>query len=127
MTNLGSTHFSEQLSYKILFVSSYGSKDMNLTSLEHLQEFFRKLRNWWDFSHRERYQPGSLTNWAGWPDWALELNGYLFRLTAGGHLSESDKSQKKVGFVPGWGFDLKICFNGAKSSDRCSTQVDTIT
>jgi hypothetical protein len=42
MTFSDSAHFSEQLSYKILFISSYGPKDMNLTSLEHLQEFFRK-------------------------------------------------------------------------------------
>jgi hypothetical protein len=27
-----STHFSEQISYKILFISSYGLKDMNLAS-----------------------------------------------------------------------------------------------
>jgi hypothetical protein len=37
-----STHFSEQLSYKILFILSYGFKDMILASVKHLQQFFRK-------------------------------------------------------------------------------------
>jgi hypothetical protein len=37
---------------------------MNFARLKHLQEFFRKLRKWWDFSHRERYQPGSMTDGA---------------------------------------------------------------
>jgi hypothetical protein len=72
MTYSDFTHFSDKNSYKTLFISSYQTKDMNFTSLEHLQEFFRKLRKWWDFSHRERYQPGSLTNWAGWPDWIVD-------------------------------------------------------
>jgi hypothetical protein len=34
-----SMHFFDKLSYKILFILSYGLKDTNLTSLEHLQEF----------------------------------------------------------------------------------------
>jgi hypothetical protein len=53
-----STHFSDPKTYKILCIPSYGLKDTNLTSLEHLQEFFRKLRKWWDFSHREDTSPG---------------------------------------------------------------------
>jgi hypothetical protein len=53
MAYSNSMHFSNKLSYKILFSLSYGLKDTNLTSLEHLQEFFRKLRKWWDFSHQK--------------------------------------------------------------------------
>jgi hypothetical protein len=34
-----STHFSDKISYKILFISSYGSKDMNLPRFAYLQEF----------------------------------------------------------------------------------------
>jgi hypothetical protein len=43
ITYSDSTHFSEQFSYKTLFISSYGSKDMNLPRFAYLQEF-RKLR-----------------------------------------------------------------------------------
>jgi hypothetical protein len=39
MSYLDSTHFSEQLSYKILFIPSYGLKDMNFARYKHLQEF----------------------------------------------------------------------------------------
>jgi hypothetical protein len=36
---LNSMHFSEKFSYKILFISSYGSKDMHLPRFAYLQEF----------------------------------------------------------------------------------------
>jgi hypothetical protein len=36
-----STHFSDKISYKILFISTYRLKDMNLTKFKHLQKFFR--------------------------------------------------------------------------------------
>jgi hypothetical protein len=38
MTYSNSTHFSEQLSYKILFISSYGLKDTNFARFKHLQQ-----------------------------------------------------------------------------------------
>jgi hypothetical protein len=34
-----SSHFSDKISYKILFISSYGSKDMILPRFAYLQEF----------------------------------------------------------------------------------------
>jgi hypothetical protein len=34
MTNLDSTHFSDKISYKILFISNYQSKDMNYASFQ---------------------------------------------------------------------------------------------
>jgi hypothetical protein len=37
-----STHFSEQLSYKTLFIPTYGLKDMNLARYEHIGRNFRK-------------------------------------------------------------------------------------
>jgi hypothetical protein len=37
-----SMHFSEQFSYKIFFISSYQTKDMNFAKLTHLQEFSLK-------------------------------------------------------------------------------------
>jgi hypothetical protein len=39
MTYLDSTHFSKQFSYKIRFIPSYHSKDMNLTRYKHFLEF----------------------------------------------------------------------------------------
>jgi hypothetical protein len=44
MSYLDSTHFSDQLSYKILFISSYDLKDMILARLTYLQQFYRKQR-----------------------------------------------------------------------------------
>jgi hypothetical protein len=42
MSYSDSSHFSDKLSYKILFILSYGFKDMILASVKHLQQFFRK-------------------------------------------------------------------------------------
>jgi hypothetical protein len=39
MTYSDSTHFSDKLSYKILFISSYHLKDMNYARFKYLQEF----------------------------------------------------------------------------------------
>jgi hypothetical protein len=48
MAYLDSTHFSDKISYKILFIPSYGLKDMNLARITYLQEFSekRKRKNW---------------------------------------------------------------------------------
>jgi hypothetical protein len=40
MENLDSMHFSDKISYKILFISSYRLKDMIYARLTHLQQFF---------------------------------------------------------------------------------------
>jgi hypothetical protein len=37
-----SSHFSDKISYKILFISSCGLKDIKYARYKHLQEFFRK-------------------------------------------------------------------------------------
>jgi hypothetical protein len=39
MENSDSMHFSEQFSYKTLFISSYQTKDMNFARYTHLQQF----------------------------------------------------------------------------------------
>jgi hypothetical protein len=39
-----STHFSDEISYKILFIPSYGLKDMNFARLEQILPFFRKRK-----------------------------------------------------------------------------------
>jgi hypothetical protein len=42
-----SSHFSDKISYKILFISSYGLKDMNFARCKYLQEFQKtKQKNW---------------------------------------------------------------------------------
>jgi hypothetical protein len=42
-----SMHFSDKFSYKILFILSYGLKDINLARFKYLQEFSEeKNRNW---------------------------------------------------------------------------------
>jgi hypothetical protein len=39
MSYSGSSHFSEQFSYKTLFISSYGLEDMNLARIKQIQQF----------------------------------------------------------------------------------------
>jgi hypothetical protein len=39
-----SMDFSDKLSYKILFILSYGLEDMNLARFKYLQQFFQKNR-----------------------------------------------------------------------------------
>jgi hypothetical protein len=48
MVYSGSIHFSDKLSYKILFVSSYGLKDINYARCKYLQEFqkTKQKKNW---------------------------------------------------------------------------------
>jgi hypothetical protein len=41
-----SSHLSDKISYKILFISSYGLKDINLTRFKHL---WKHLNNGSDF------------------------------------------------------------------------------
>jgi hypothetical protein len=42
MSYSDSTYFSDGNSYKIVFISSYGLKDMSYTRFEYLQEFYLK-------------------------------------------------------------------------------------
>jgi hypothetical protein len=44
MSYSGSSHFSEQFSYKIHYILSYQSKDMNFARLKQIQPFFRKQK-----------------------------------------------------------------------------------
>jgi hypothetical protein len=39
-----SLHFSNKISYKILFISSNGLKEMNFARYTHLQQFLEKLK-----------------------------------------------------------------------------------
>jgi hypothetical protein len=49
-----SMHFSDKLSYKILFILSYGLQDTNLARFKHLQQF-QKIEE--AFSHRSGHGP----------------------------------------------------------------------
>jgi hypothetical protein len=42
MANSDSMHFSDKISYKILFISNYSLEVMNLARLKHLQECLEK-------------------------------------------------------------------------------------
>jgi hypothetical protein len=67
------THFSDKLSYKILFISSYGLEVINFARLTYLQElFFRKTEKRWNSSHRGSCQPGSLTGGADAMTWRAD-------------------------------------------------------
>jgi hypothetical protein len=49
MAYLDSKHFSDKISYKILFIPSYGLKDTNFAGCKYLQEFQKtkqKKKNW---------------------------------------------------------------------------------
>jgi hypothetical protein len=59
MAYLNSIHFSEKLSYKILFISSYGLKDMNFARCKYLQEFQKTKIEAGTFSHPQRRRPAA--------------------------------------------------------------------
>jgi hypothetical protein len=44
MSYSGSSHFSDKLSYKILFISNYGLKDINFARFKYSQEFSAKQK-----------------------------------------------------------------------------------
>jgi hypothetical protein len=47
-----STHFCDKLSYKILFISSYGSIDINFARFNHFLPFSENQKMGWNFSHQ---------------------------------------------------------------------------
>jgi hypothetical protein len=53
-----SSQFSDKLSYKILFVSSYGLEDMDLASLTPLQQFSENRENCGTFLTGMEPSPG---------------------------------------------------------------------
>jgi hypothetical protein len=112
MTYSNSTHFSEQLSYKILFILSYGSKDMNLSRFAYLQEFSGKKKQ---------------KNWAGpEPDWRRIITVTRLRRTAVGgsgprpvSAPDLNKNRRKGRFNPAAvGIRTRGCRIGAKGSDQ---------
>jgi hypothetical protein len=60
-----STHFSDTLSYKILFISSYGSKDMNLPRFNQILPFLENGIRTRNFSHPVVSQPERLIRGTG--------------------------------------------------------------
>jgi hypothetical protein len=58
MPYLDSTHFSDKFSYKILFISNYGLRDMNLARITHFLQFSEKQNG--GFLYRDRGQPERL-------------------------------------------------------------------
>jgi hypothetical protein len=66
MSYSDSSHFSDKLSYKILFILSYRLKDMNFARYTQLQQFSEEKKEKQTGSFlTEGNQPGSLTGGAG--------------------------------------------------------------
>jgi hypothetical protein len=92
MEYLDSTHFSDKISYKILFISSYGSKDMNLAKFKYLQQFSENRRQAGSFLTHSKLA-AEADAWGQVADLAADetrkQRWHRFGLTSGGHLSES--------------------------------------
>jgi hypothetical protein len=58
MAYLDSTHFSDNFSYKIRFIPSYGLKDMDLATLTPLQQFSEIRENGGTFLTEQGASPG---------------------------------------------------------------------
>jgi hypothetical protein len=70
-----SMHFSDKLSYKTLFISKYGLKDINYTRFEQFLPFSEKQRTDRNFSHRGLTQPQRLPHGTVQVDGALTGQG----------------------------------------------------
>jgi hypothetical protein len=120
MSYSGSSHFSDKLSYKILFVLSYQSKDMNLGRLDkfwHFSENINRIRTFLTQSQAGR---------RGWPtrpgaDWALNgsMVAALVRTEADGRgpaIRTGKWIKKGASFMPNQGIELWTCWYGPKES-----------
>jgi hypothetical protein len=58
MSYSGSSHFSDKLSYKTLFISSYGLKDINFASLHTCRNFSKNRENGGTFLTRTNATSG---------------------------------------------------------------------
>jgi hypothetical protein len=100
MTYSDSTHFFDKCSYKILFISSFRSKDMNLARITHFLRFSEKQKRG-NFLYRDG---SSLSCWLAGPgDGAVRwlgtrlLTRHRLKLTTGSHLSGRKMVQKGIG------------------------------
>jgi hypothetical protein len=114
------SHFSEQLSYKILCISSYGSKDINFARFDHFLLFSEKQRKCWKFSH-----PHGST----WRDWSAGPGCWLgLRLLRGmdGGWRAGPSCQrainKKCGIFGHGRIRTPDLLCGIKGSDHCGNQ-----
>jgi hypothetical protein len=82
MSCLDSTHFSDWKTYKILYISSYGLKDMNYIRYRYLHQFSENRETASNTSHREKLAPGNDIwdpgSWLGrWLD--VDCRGWSWR------------------------------------------------
>jgi hypothetical protein len=70
-----SSYFSDKISYKILCIPSYGSKDINFARFNHFLPFSEKQRTDRNFSHRRLTQPQRLPHGTAQVDGALTGQG----------------------------------------------------
>jgi hypothetical protein len=98
MTNSGSMHFSDKLSYKKHFISSYGSKDMNFAISAHLQQFSVKQIKWSGFFSPKEISARVADRRGQGDDWDVAGQRWLrwrrLRMTGRVHLSGSEKNKK---------------------------------
>jgi hypothetical protein len=117
MAYSGSMHFSDKLSYKKHFISSYGSKDMNFAISAHLQQFSVKQIFRCDFSHREELSLSADRRGQGADcDVAAEVvpvQTYGWGLPVSEH-----ESNKKIEALPELGFEPWICFRENKGTNQ---------
>jgi hypothetical protein len=86
---------SEQFSYKILFILSYGLKDINYARFKHFSGIFQKTEKAGTFLIEKSTSPGRWPLGPGRLTGRWKQSGHRFRLTAGGHMSESENASKK--------------------------------
>jgi hypothetical protein len=94
MSYSGSSHFSDKLSYKILFVSNYSLEDMNLARYRHSLKYLGKQRKRWNFSHPGNTSPSGCQQARGTDvaaDWIADrtrdIDLAVEMLTEGSHMS----------------------------------------
>jgi hypothetical protein len=121
--------FSDKLSYKILFIQSYGPKDINFASLTHLQEFSEKLNAAASFLTKTEPSPGHCPTGPG-NNWAMIGRRLLClvrrRLMGGARVSaaQENRTNQKGEALPLTGFELKMCCRSWKK--HTSLAVDCI-
>jgi hypothetical protein len=95
MTYSDSMHSSEQFSYKILFILSYGLKDINYARFKHFSGIFQKTEKAGTFLTEKSASPGR------WPLGPGRLTGrwkqseHRFRMIAGATCQNRKMHQKK--------------------------------
>jgi hypothetical protein len=110
MSYSDSMHFSDKNSYKILFISSYGSKDMIYARFCIFARIFLKTENEAGTFLTKRSEPRRLTAGPGRADWNPDTDVAPGMAADRGLPVRTGKRIKKIGcFVPSQGIELWTC------------------